>query len=102
MVHGEWILSYGRIGAVHMFTEQSVIDSIRITELGILEVRRADRVFKDGVLIAQSYHRHMLAPGDDLSGEDPKVAAVAQAVWTPELIAAYEASQAIDPMGTIQ
>lgn len=77
-----------------MLTEESVIDTIRVIESGAIEVRRADRVLKDGAVIAQTYHRHCCCPGDDLSGQDPKVAAIANVVWTPEVIAAYQASVA--------
>ena len=75
-----------------MLTEQSVIDQIEVTRNGSVNVRRADLVLKDGVEIAKTYHRHVLAPGADLSNEDPKVVAIAQAAWTPEVIAAYQAS----------
>lgn len=77
-----------------MLTESSVIDSIDVLETGVIQVRRADRVCRDGVEIAKSYHRHCLAPGEDLSGQDARVAAVAKAVWTPEVIEAYQAQQA--------
>lgn len=72
------------------FTEEQVIDSIRVDEHGAIEVRRADKVLKDGVEISKTYHRHTLAPGDSLDGQDEKVIAVAEAVWTPEVIAAYQ------------
>lgn len=62
-------------------TETSSIDSINVTENGHVEVRRADRVFRDGEEIAKTYHRHVLCPGDDLIEQDEKVAAVATAVW---------------------
>lgn len=75
-----------------MLTEQSVIDQIEVTRQGFVQVRRADLVLKEGVEIAKTYHRHSLAPGDDLSNEDAKVVAIAQAAWTPEVIAAYQAS----------
>ena len=42
----------------------------------------------------RSFHRKVLAPGDDVSGEDAKVQAVANAVWTDEVVAAYVAAQA--------
>lgn len=72
--------------------EQSVIDQIEVTRQGFVQVRRANLVLRDGVEIAKTYHRHSLAPGDDLSNEDAKVVAIAQAAWTPEVIAAYQAS----------
>jgi hypothetical protein len=75
-----------------MITEQSVIDQVEVTRNGFIQVRRADLVFKDGVEIAKNYHRHVLSPGADLSGEDAKVVAIAQAVWTPAVISEYQAS----------
>lgn len=67
-------------------TEENIIDSINVIENGTLEIRTANKVLRDGVEIAKSYHRHCLAPGSDLTGEDAKVAAIAGAVWTPEVI----------------
>ena len=64
-----------------MITELSVIDKIEVLEDGHIQVRRADKVLRDGVEVAKTYHRHVLAPGDDLSGQDAKVVAVATAVW---------------------
>jgi hypothetical protein len=40
---------------------------------------------------ATTFHRHVLSPGADISGEAPEVQAVCNAVWTDEVIAAYEA-----------
>jgi hypothetical protein len=38
------------------------------------------------------FHRCVLAPGQSVEDQDPRVAAIAQAAWTPDVIAAYEAS----------
>ena len=76
-----------------MFTEQSVYLP-EVTELGCIQVKRVDKVFKDGVQISMTNHRHVLTPGQSLDGEDAVVVAVANAVWTPEVIAAWEAMQA--------
>ena len=65
-----------------MLQEESVIDKIEVVETGHVQVRRADRVVRNGQVIATTFHRHVLAPGDDLSREDPRVRAVAQAAWT--------------------
>ena len=72
--------------------EQSVIDQIEVTRNCSINVRRADLILKDGAEIGKTYHRHVLAPGDDLANEDAKVVAIAQAAWTPEVLAAYQAS----------
>jgi urease accessory protein UreE len=71
--------------------ERSVVDKIEVLLLGQIQVRRRDQVLKDGTEIAATYHRHVLNPGDDLSKEDPRVVAIAEATWTPEVIAAYQA-----------
>jgi urease accessory protein UreE len=73
-----------------MITEQSIIDSINVLQDGQIEIRRVDVVLKDGVEIAKTYHRHCLNPGDDLNAEEPRVASVAQAVWTPEVVTTWE------------
>jgi urease accessory protein UreE len=64
-----------------MITELSTIDKIEVLEDGQIQVRRADKVLRDGTEIAKSYHRHVLAPGDDLTGQDAKVIAIATAMW---------------------
>jgi len=72
--------------------EVSVVDKIEVLLAGQIQVRTRDQVLKDGVEIAATYHRHVLSPGDDLTGQDPRVAAIAAATWTEEVIAAYQAS----------
>ena len=73
--------------------EKSVVDKIEVLLLGQIQVRRRDQILKDGVEVAATYHRHVLSPGDDLTNEDPRVVAIAEATWTPEVIAAYQAQQ---------
>jgi hypothetical protein len=76
-----------------MFTEQSVYLP-EVTESGCIQVKRVDKVFKDGVQISAQNHRHVLTPGQSLEGENEVVVAVANAVWTPEVIASWELLQA--------
>ncbi len=66
---------------------------IEVNEDRSIGVRRADIVLKDDVEIARSYHRTCFAPGSDVSAEPKEVQDVAAVVWTPEVVAAYEASQ---------
>lgn len=77
-----------------MYLEQSVIDKIEVLEDGQIQVRRADRVLKDGVKISETYHRHVIAPDQDITNEDARVKAVAEAVWTKEVKDAYIAKKA--------
>lgn len=75
-------------------TKQTIIDMLEVTEGGHVQVRTATRIMEDGNILSQSFHRHVVSPGQDYSAEDPKVQAVCAAVHTPEVIAAYQAAQA--------
>jgi hypothetical protein len=71
-----------------------VVDKIEVLENGTIQVRCATRIDEDGAVLSSSFHRHVLAPGDDLTDQDPKVVVIASAVHTPEVVAAYEAQMA--------
>ena len=71
--------------------KQIVIDKIEVMELGHIQVRQLTRIVEDGVQLSESYHRWALDPGADLTGQDARVVAVANAVWTPEVISTYQA-----------
>jgi len=71
-------------------TKETIVDKIEVLEMGEVQVRAATRIKEDGVALSQSYHRHVLAPGDDLSGQDARVSAIATATWTPEVVTAWE------------
>jgi hypothetical protein len=63
-----------------------------IPPYSIIQCRRADIIEKDGVEVGRTYHRHVRSPGEDVSDDCPELQAVAAALWTPEVIAAYQAS----------
>ena len=71
-------------------TKETVVDKIEVLEKGQVQVRTATRVLEDGVALSSSFHRHVLAPGDDLTEQDTRVSAIATATWTPEVVTAYE------------
>ena len=81
-------------------TKETVVDKIEVLEMGQLQVRTATRVKEDGTVLSSSFHRHAVAPstksggswGDtDISGEDARVQAVANATWTDSVKTAYRA-----------
>jgi hypothetical protein len=74
--------------------KKTVTGQIEVGELGTIGLRTDTVVLDDGVEISRNFHRKVLAPNDDVSGEDAKVQAVANAVWTDEVKAAYAAAQA--------
>lgn len=77
-------------------TETKQIDRVEVVGNGIVQVREATRILKDGEQIAQTYHRWSFAPGSDVSEMPANVQAIAQAAWTPEVIAAYQAQLEAD------
>jgi hypothetical protein len=82
-------------------TKETVVDKIEVLENGAVLVRRSVRIIENGKVISQTYHRHALSPGDGLDNEDSKVVAIANAAWTPEVLAAYEAQQEANRLNNI-
>jgi hypothetical protein len=58
----------------------------------IIHCRRSDIIEKDGVEVGRTYHRHVRVPGNDVSSDCSELQAVAAALWTPEVIEAYQNS----------
>lgn len=73
----------------------TVVDSIEVLENGCVQVRTANRVVEDGTVLSQSFHRHVVAPGSDYTGEDARVQAICAAIHTAEVIAAYNAAKGV-------
>ena len=76
------------------FTEKKEHKLEIIPPHSIIQCREANIVEKDGTEVGRTYHRHVRAPGEDVSGDCAELQAVATALWTTEVVAAYEASQA--------
>jgi len=74
------------------FTERQEHKLEIIPPFQIIQCRRADIVEKDGVEVGRTYHRHVRSPGDDVSEDCAELQAVAAALWTQEVIDAYQAS----------
>ena len=72
-------------------TENTNIDQIEVVNDWNIQVRQATTIEKDGVQIARTFHRWILTPDMDISDQPSNVQAIANAAWTPEVIAAYNA-----------
>lgn len=72
--------------------EVSVVDKIEVLLSGVIQVRTRDQILKNDQEVAATFSRHVLAPGDNLEGQDPRVAAIANAIWTEEVVAEYKKS----------
>ena len=80
-------------------TKELVVDKIEVLEMGQVQVRTATRVKEDGAVLSSSFHRHVVVrstkTGDtwgdtDISGEDARVQAIANAIWTDSVKTAYQ------------
>jgi hypothetical protein len=67
--------------------------------MGQVQVRTATVIKEDGTELNRSFHRHVVVPstktgdtwGDtDISGEDARVQAIANATWTDAVKTAYQ------------
>ena len=72
----------------------SIVDRIEVVENGCVQVRTKTAIKDDGVEISNKFHRHVVAPGDDYSGEDPRVQAICAATHTADVVAAYQSKLA--------
>jgi len=72
----------------------TTIDKIEVLEFGTVQIREAEVITKDGVEIARNFHRSVVNPGEDVSTQDAKVKAICEAVWSADVISAYQAQVA--------
>jgi hypothetical protein len=80
-------------------SKTKTVDQITVTENGIILYREATKIIEDGVELTKTYHRSSLTPGQDLTGQPAQVVAIANTVWTPEVISAYQAMLAAQRIG---
>jgi hypothetical protein len=65
-----------------------------IGDFKAVHCRQATIVSEDGVELSRSFHRHVLHPGDDISGEPQETQDVCNAVWTDAVKADWATFQA--------
>lgn len=77
-------------------TQKTEYDSITILLDGQIQIRRSRVVIDDDGIteISRTYWRKVLEPGEDVSSFPPRVRAICNFIWTPTVIAAYEAAKA--------
>ena len=76
-----------------MLEKQILVDLLEVIKNGCVQVRTKTAILENGEEISSTFHRHVVAPGDDYSAEDARVQAICAAVHTEEVIAAYKAMQ---------
>lgn len=75
-----------KTGEKMALTKKIVIDKIEVLEMGQIQVRSATRIYEDGEFMSQTFHRHVITPDkNDISDQDTKVQAIANAIWTQDV-----------------
>ena len=77
-----------------MLKKVTSVDLIEVVENGCIQIRTKTAIKEDGVEISSKFHRHVISPGDDYSGENARVQAICATTHTAEVIAAYKAAAA--------
>ena len=73
-------------------TEERTQDKIEVVgDFKHVQVRTATVIKRDGTEISRGYHRHVVAPNDDITGESTEVQAICAAVHTQAVKDAYAA-----------
>ena len=73
-------------------TERTEEDKIEIVgQFKHIQIRTATIIEEDGTEISRSFSRHVVSPGDDVSGESTEVQAIAAVMHTDAVVEAYEA-----------
>ena len=68
------------------------VDRIEVVENGSVQVRTKTAIMENGKQISGNFHRHVVAPGDDYSGEDARVHAICSVTHTAAVINTYQSA----------
>ena len=71
-----------------------LVDKIEVNQVGCVHIRISTSIYDGDQLVANSFHRHVVAPGDDYSAEDARVQAICAATHTDDVVAAFRAAAA--------
>ena len=72
-------------------SKQKVQDKVEIVSaFKHIQIRYSNKILEDGVVISDSFERTVVSCGDYDKADEHNVRAIADAVWTTEIIAAYE------------
>ena len=75
-------------------TKEVKVDKLEIVgDFKAVQCRQATIIKEDGVELSRSFHRHVLQPDSDISGEPQETQDICNAVWTDEVKAAWTTFQ---------
>ena len=75
--------------------QQIVLDKYEVVgQYKFIHCREDRRIIDEDtneIMASGNFHRHVLAPGDDVSNEPAEIQAIAGIIWTQEVLDAYDA-----------
>lgn len=76
-----------------MLEKVEIVGRIEVVKSGVVQVRTKTAIMENGKQISGTFHRHVVAPGDDYSAEDARVKAICAATHIKQVVDAYKAAQ---------
>ena len=75
-------------------SEKIEIDKIEIANQWNIQVRQATVIERDGDFVSKTFHRWLLTPDMNISGQEQKVQDICNAAWTDEVKAEFKTFKA--------
>ena len=80
-------------------TKEVKYDKVEIVgDYKAVQCREVTIISEDGVELSRSFHRHVLQPDSDISGEPQETQDICNAVWTDAVKEAWAEKQAESPL----
>lgn len=67
---------------------------VGINEDSVMEIRKDRVILDNGISITSLNTRYVLEPGQDVTAQPQKIRQLANFIWTPAVIAAWQAKKA--------
>ena len=78
-------------------TKEVKYDKVEVVgDYKVIQCREATIIIEDGKEISRSFHRHVLQPDYDISGEPQEVQDICNVVWTDEIKTAWTEKLALE------
>ena len=76
--------------ALEKSTKQDKIEIVDMGDWKVIQVRTATIVTDDGAELSRTFHRHVVSPNDDVSGESDEVKKLAEIYFTDDVKAKHK------------
>ena len=77
--------------ALEKSTKDDKIEIVDVGDWKVIQVRTATIITDDGTEISRTFHRHVVSPNDDVSGESDEIKKLAEIYFTDDAKAKHKA-----------